>query len=138
MSKLRVGFVGITGMAKNNLNSLKEATNIDLVSVSDIKADEAKRVAKEFGVPSYTNYKRMMSRVKMDAVLMSLPHYIYPDAVRAAAKHGLHVWKEKPLARNFKEGLKMVELMEERGLKFMMGTQRRFTTWRSIPRGAFS
>ena len=128
MSKLRVGFIGITGMARNNLNGLKEAANLELVAISDINADEAKKVGKEFEVPVYKNYKRMMTSVKMDAVLMSLPHFVYPDAVKAAARRDLHVWKEKPLGRNFKEGLKLVKLMESKNLKFMLGTQRRFMT----------
>ena len=62
------------------------------------------------GVESYERYEDLIEKADIDALSLSLPHYLYPPLVKVAAERGLHVHKEKPLARNFNEGLELVEL----------------------------
>jgi predicted dehydrogenase len=62
----------------------------------------------------------------LDAVYMALPHDEYPEYVRLAAQRGLHLLKEKPLARSFDEAASLVRSFEPTGKVFMIATQRRF------------
>jgi UDP-N-acetyl-2-amino-2-deoxyglucuronate dehydrogenase len=70
----------------------------------------------------------MFSDSGIQAVVLCLPNWVYPDVIVSAAENGIHVLKEKPLGRDCKEALSFVELMEKKNLKFAVATQRRFSS----------
>ncbi|MHB0877735.1 MAG: Gfo/Idh/MocA family protein [Anaerolineae bacterium] len=127
MGNLRGGIIGIGGFGRMTLAGMLAAPNVAVVAVADYDTGLAQSKAAEIGATAYDSYERLVREAEIDALFLALPHYLYPDLIRLAADRGLHVYKEKPLARNYPEAKALVELMESRDLRFMIGTQRRWT-----------
>jgi len=127
MEKLRGGMIGIGGFGRMTLGGMVAAPNVEVVAVADYDVELARAKAEELGATAFERYEDLVQQADIDALFLALPHYLYPPLVRMAAERGLHVYKEKPLARNYAEAKELVELMESKGLRFMIGTQRRWT-----------
>jgi predicted dehydrogenase len=127
MEKLRGGIIGIGGFGRMTLAGMIEAPSVLVTAIADYDYELAQAKAQELGAKAYRTYEDLIEKAEIDALFLALPHHLYPPLVRLAAERGLHVYKEKPLARNFQEGLELVELLERKNLRFMIGTQRRWT-----------
>ena len=127
MAALRGGMIGIGGFGRMTLAGMMAAPNVEVVAIADYDRELARQTAQEIGARAYDSYEDLIGKADIEAVFLALPHYLYPPLVRQAAERGLHVYKEKPLARNYAEAKEMVELLEDKGLRFMIGTQRRWT-----------
>lgn len=127
MRKLRAGMIGIGGFGRMTLAGMLAAPSVAVVALADYDAGLARAKAAEIGATAYDSYEELVQKADIDALFLALPHYLYPPLMRLAAERGLHVYKEKPLARNYAEAKELVELMESKNLRFMLGTQRRWT-----------
>ncbi|MGQ9539442.1 MAG: Gfo/Idh/MocA family protein, partial [Candidatus Bathycorpusculaceae bacterium] len=65
----------------------------------------------------------------LDAVIISLPTHLHADCAINAVEEGKHVFLEKPLARNPKEGKEIVSAARKNGVKFMVGYPLRFVPY---------
>lgn len=74
----------------------------------------AKKFADDYKVPNYTdNIKDCVSRKDVDAVIIGLSNDMHLEAVLACAAAGKHVLCTKPLGRNAKEALQMLQAVEK-------------------------
>lgn len=103
----RVAVIGLGDIAKVHLPILRAMPEVDLCAVCD--TDAAKSALAD-GTPFYTEVNRVLQDVKPDAVHLCLPHDLHYPMAEAAAKAGVHVFCEKPLARELAEAARFVEL----------------------------
>ena len=101
--KLRTALVGVGGRGRALVNALASHPQIEITAVCDADAAVCRAAAQEFRAASYDDFARLFDKEQCDAAMISLPHYLYPDAVCAAIESGAHVLKEKPLARNLQD-----------------------------------
>lgn len=96
---VRLGFVGCGLAGIKHIEILQEMDEAEIVAVCDKRVDVAKQAAERFSIPSYyEDAVRMMEEEKIDAVAnITATAGHYPIAIEAA-KRGLHVLMEKPLA----------------------------------------
>lgn len=127
MEVLRAGIVGLGGMGKCHLNALLSCKDVELVALCDVNKSTLEKLTKELKVIGFTDFKEMFQKVKMDFVVIALPHHLHLKAVREASTKGIHILKEKPLARNYDEAKEIVKVVEKEGVKLMIATQRRYT-----------
>lgn len=138
-SKIRFGVIGCGSVSGTYLYSLKNNINSNLVAIADVDFDKAKESAKTFDVKKvYSDYREMLSREKLDAVVVCTPHYLHKEQTLAGFEKGLHVLCEKPLATNIGDIDEMIKAGEN--LKFGVMLQRRFypnsiSTREAIQRG---
>ena len=98
MSTVRIGLIGagyIGAVHARALGALKDAT---LAAVADPQQDRARALAAPTGGNAYADYREMIAREKLDAVIVATPDNAHRDACIDAAKAGLHIFVEKPLA----------------------------------------
>ena len=100
MNKVRYGIVGIGkqgyGYAKK-LYAGKDG-NAVLAAVCDKEKDRRDKAAAEMpGVKIYDNYKDMLDKNVIDAVIIDTPHYLHPTIGIEALERGLHVLSDKPI-----------------------------------------
>jgi predicted dehydrogenase len=60
-------------------------------------------------VEIYTDWREMLDRAPMDAVLICTPHHLHTEPAVAALERGLHVLVEKPMALTAEDAWSMVE-----------------------------
>ncbi len=123
---LPVAVIGVGGVGRWTLQALLQSDLVQVVGLSDRDPTVAERAGREAGVAGYGDNRSLLAETRPAAVYLAVPPPAAPDLLAACCERGIHVWKELPLARSLDEGLAMVRLMGEGGLKLAVGTQRRF------------
>ncbi len=125
--KLRIGFIGSGGIARAHMRYLQKFEDADIVAASDVNEAALKQAQDDHGVKTlYTDWKKMLSKEKLDAVSVCTPNGLHCEPTIAALKAGCHVLVEKPLAMNAKEGQKMVNAAKKAGKELVIAFQWRF------------
>ncbi len=124
--RVRVGIIGCGKIAINHVQALHGIDGVDVLAVADVDLDRARSFARTYAVPSvYPDVDAMLAS-GLDAVVVCSPHSAHEAGVLAAAKHGVHVLCEKPIAINLGEADRMVRATADAGVLFGVLFQRRF------------
>ena len=121
---LNVGLIGCGFMGRTHSNAYRKVNNFFdlgyqpvLKAICDFNGDKATAFAKQWGYESVeTDWKKLLARKDIDLVDICLPNNLHMEVAVAAAKAGKMIICEKPIARNAKEGLKMVKAVEKAGV----------------------
>lgn len=121
--------VGCGQIARQHLNAIAALEGeARLVSVVDADEERARQAAARYGAPHWsTDYAEAFARPEVEAAVLCLPHHLHAPVTIAAARAGLHVLCEKPMALNAQEAEAMVAAAEQRGVQLMIGHSRRFS-----------
>ncbi len=123
---LPVAVIGVGGFGARTLEALASLDCVRVVGVSDHDPAAAQQAGRQFDVASYIDNRSLLAETQPKAVYLAVPPPAAAEIVTACAERGIHVWRELPLARSLDEGVALVRQMEQAGLKFAVGTQRRF------------
>jgi predicted dehydrogenase len=127
MTKLRVGLIGVGGIAQSRHIPafLKLSDKVTIVGVSDVNKGTAKRVASENHIPNvYADYRDMFKDV--DAVTICTPNKFHAEITIAALEAGVHVLCEKPMAMTTAECEAMLAASEKSGKVLAIAYHYRF------------
>lgn len=125
---LEVAVIGLGSFGRLTLQGLCESDLVRVVGVADRNGELAAQVGREMKIPAYADNRSLLAETRPKAVYLATPPTASGELISACADRGIHVWKEQPLARNLDEAVAFVQRMEQVGLKFAIGTHRRFTT----------
>src|SRR5437899_11254208 len=98
--RIRFGVIGVGGMGTGHVNSLvkrAEADNIRCAAVCDVyqrRLTRAKGICQGDG---YSDYRRLLERPDIDAVLIATPDHWHSKIAIEAMEAGKHVYVEKPM-----------------------------------------
>jgi len=96
-----------------------------LVGVCDTWQDRRQRTAERVKVPGYADFREVLARDDVDAVVLAVPdHWHAPMAIRAA-KAGKDIYCEKALGISVAADQAMREAVKRYGRVFQYGPQRR-------------
>lgn len=98
---------------------MKEEEGASIVAVLD--PENAGPIARELGCDVETDLDTLYSRSDVDAVIVATPNYLHKEPVIKAAKHGVHVFCEKPVALSYQDCDEMVKVCQDHGVIFMAG-----------------
>jgi predicted dehydrogenase len=77
----------------------------------------------------------MLEKEELDLVAICTPSGVHPDQVVMAAKHGVHVMTEKPMATRWQDGVRMVKACDDAGVRlFVVKQNRRNSTLQLLKR----
>ncbi|MEM5866607.1 MAG: Gfo/Idh/MocA family oxidoreductase [Candidatus Aenigmatarchaeota archaeon] len=126
MKKVNLGVIGLGFIGKVHLRNCLNLKSARVLAAAD-SSKKALNYAKAFGVKHlFTDYHELLKLKDLDAVIVSLPTHLHAECAIAAMEMGKHVFLEKPLARNPKEGREIVSAARKNGVKFMVGYPLRF------------
>jgi len=118
-----VGIGKVTDMHTAALVNLKESRFTAVCSRSRQKAED---YASDYGVKAYTDVSEMVSKEKIDVVIILTPHPNHKDPAIAALEAGAHVLVEKPMASSLEDCDAMLEASGRTGKQIGMICQRRW------------
>ena len=122
MEKVRMAVIGLKTFGKNaHVKAIVANENAELVAVCDIVEEIARKVADEYGVDYYLDYKELLKREDLDAITIATPDQIHREIAVAAMAAGKHVLCEKPLALSVEDCKAMVAASKQYGKKLMVG-----------------
>ncbi len=127
--KIRSVIVGMGGVTRSMLRSLKEKPWHEIAAVVDISPAALARAAEDNGLPPAALYRDLDEALRAttaDVALINTPsEYHYRQAV-AALEAGVSPLVAKPLTNRFQASLAVVELARERNLRLSVGQQMRY------------
>ena len=130
--RLNVAVIGCYRRAhalRGSFGELKD--HLDVGYVCDVVKDRRDTYAASVGevmgsVPAAVNdFREILADPKVDAVFLLIPDHWHGPASWMAMKAGKHVYVEKPLAHNPREGELFLEYQNKYDSVVMMGTQQR-------------
>jgi UDP-N-acetyl-2-amino-2-deoxyglucuronate dehydrogenase len=125
-NKLRFAIVGAGVISSLHARAIKGNPEAELVALSDVIEENAKKLAVEYGIPSiYTDYREMLQRSDVDVVCLCVPSGMHAEIAIAAAQAGKHILCEKPLDTTIEKMDAMIREAREAGVKLGVIYQRR-------------
>ncbi|NCC40961.1 MAG: Gfo/Idh/MocA family oxidoreductase [Gammaproteobacteria bacterium] len=124
--KIRLAVIGCGRIATNHFGAIaKHAEDLELVAVCDTNPSVLKQQADTHGVPGYSHLPQLLTTVQPDLVALCTPSGQHPEQTICAARHGVHVMTEKPMATRWQDGVKMVKACDEAGVHLFVVKQNR-------------
>ena len=96
-----------------------------MVSVCDTDQEVLDKHIAKVGIEGYTSMLDMLKSVKIDIVVICTPSGLHSEQTILAAKHGIHVMTEKPMATRWKDGLRMVRACDNARVRLFVVKQNR-------------
>ena len=126
MKKYKFAIAGLGRIGKIHLENLLLMDQVEVVSAMDTQV-EGHQFAKKKGIDQiFNSYEQMIKESTIDAVVICSPTDTHADYVQMAAYAGIAVFCEKPLDLNLGRVLEVLKLVESKGIKLMLGFNRRF------------
>jgi predicted dehydrogenase len=124
----RIGVMGCGVVADyGHLPAIVDTPGLELAALMDPDRDRLLRIAAKFGNPPAFTDLDAFFQSGLDAVLICSPAGTHLENVQAAARYGIHVLCEKPLAMNDDEAELAIEAMEAAGKMLFTGFVYRFS-----------
>ncbi|WP_411843248.1 Gfo/Idh/MocA family protein [Salinicoccus sp. HZC-1] len=126
MSKIRLGFIGVGGIATGrHIPTFRTFDEVEITAVQDVNKERAMKVANELGIPEFfSDIQDMYPHV--DAVVICTPNKFHAPISIDAMNHGKHVLCEKPMALTTDECARMIEAEKRNGVKLHIAYHYRF------------
>ena len=122
-STLKVGVVGVGGIAKVHYPGWMESPHAELVALADINGDVLKKFGEKLGVGLlYEKPEELFANEEIDIVDICVPNRVHAPLTIAALEAGKHVICEKPLSILPEEIEAMIRARDESG-KLLMTAQ---------------
>lgn len=128
MNTIGVAIIGCGGITlQNHVPGLTLCPDAKLIALSDCNPTALQKASEQTGVKIIsTDYKTIVNRDDVHAVVVATPNYTHAEIVHAAVGAGKHVLCEKPLAMNYAEALGMYEAAERAKVRHMTAFTYRF------------
>jgi len=127
-SKICVGVIGTGRIGKLHIEHL--AQNIpeaELVAICSLDRACTETLANQFNVPKVAkDYTALLADPQIEAVLVTSATHTHVEISQAAAKAGKHIFCEKPISLDLAQIDETLAIVEEAGVKFQVGFNRRF------------
>jgi predicted dehydrogenase len=120
-----VGFIGMGRQGMSNMETFAEFPEVRIAAVSDVYEPHLRRAEETSGARAYKDFRRIMDRDDIDAVVISSPDHWHPLMTVMACEAGKDVYVEKPTSVTVTEGRSMVEAARNYGRVVQVGTQQR-------------
>ena len=119
--RLDLGIIGVANRGAANLDGVVSESIVALCDVNERYLAEAG--ARFTAAQRFVDYREMLAKVRLDAVVISTPDHTHAPATIAGLEAGLDVYCEKPLTFSVEEARQVAELARKKRAVTQMGTQ---------------
>lgn len=124
---IRLALVGAGGIGKRWGNAIQRVKGIRLLLAVDVNGAAAAAIAKNYLLcDTETDWKAILKRDDIDAVIVATPHAFLSPISLACLKAGKHVLSEKPGAVRSSDLKKAIAMAKRKNLRYMVGFNHRF------------
>src|SRR5687768_16904103 len=111
----RIAVVGAGSISAVHFTGYEKA-GAEIVAVVDVDEARARERAEPYGATVYTDMAEMLANERLDAVSIVTPPFAHAEQVMLAARHGLHIFSEKPFAMSSAQARTMLDAVEKAGV----------------------
>ena len=131
-NRIVMGAIGVGSMGTGDMRGFLRKNEVQMVAVCDVdkkNRDKAKKTVDEkYGnsdCGTYLDFRELIGRGDLDAVQLALPDQWHSIPAVAAARAGLDIHAQKPLARTVREGRAICDAVQRYGRVWQTGSQQR-------------
>jgi predicted dehydrogenase len=123
---IRTAIIGLGKMGISHCSILGAHPDVNLVAVCDSSSLVIDGFKKYSRFECFTDYKKMINTMNLDAVFIATPTKFHSEMVEYALKNNLHVFCEKPFSLNIQEAKTLSGLARKENLVNEVGYHNRF------------
>ncbi len=138
-NRISLGIIGVGGQGGAHLRLLVNEPQVRIVCICDVdgeRREQARKIVeKAYGAAAPTgtwrgcattgDFRELIARPDIDAVLIAVPDHWHALIMIAAARAGKDIYAEKPFSLTIPEGRAMVKAVQESGVVCQIGSQQR-------------
>lgn len=124
--KLKTAIVGVGKVTDLHAAALVNLPESEFTAVCGRSREKTEQYASRYGIRAYTDVSVMVSREKIDVVIICTPHPNHREPTIAALEAGANVLIEKPLASSLEDCDAMIEASRRCGKQIGLICQRRW------------
>lgn len=129
MKQIRVGMIGAGGISHIHAKHLLQLKNVIITAVVDPLAQNRRELIGKHNlreVLEFNDYKEMLEKVALDAVVICSPHTWHFVQAKDCLNACCHVLVEKPMTCSSEEAKKLMELAERKNKILQVSYQRHY------------
>jgi len=117
MKRTKIGVIGCGNISGAYFKAGLTFKNLELAACADLDPARAKAKAQEFDIPKACTVKELLADPEIDIVVNLTVPKAHAEVALAALDAGKHVYGEKPLAVNRKDGQKILAAAKAKKLR---------------------
>ena len=123
--QVQIALIGSGGMGVADATTCLTVPGVKLVAVCDLYDGRLEQAKKRWGNDIYTtkDYKEILDRKDVDAVIIATPDHWHKDISVAAMNKGKHVYCEKPMVHDISEAPAVIAAQNKNKVVFQVGSQ---------------
>src|SRR5215207_3853931 len=123
---------GIAGMSSDHVwgmgDGLAALPEVELVAGAEPYPELRQRATAQWGLPrTYESFITMLEQEELDAVLVCTDNASKAEVAEAAARRGVHVYQDKPMAATLAQAERIQRAAEEAGITLMVAYHSAFS-----------
>jgi len=126
VKRIKTGLIGCGKVADLHAAALASLPESQFTAVCGSTAEKGARFAAKYNVRGYGDFEKMLEESGVEAVCICTPHPRHAGPAVAAARRGVHVLVEKPLASSLADCDRMIAAARQTGVTLGAVSQRRF------------
>ncbi|TKJ36193.1 MAG: dehydrogenase [Planctomycetes bacterium B3_Pla] len=131
-NRIVMGAIGVGSQGTGDMRGFLSKSEVQMVAVCDVDKkhrDSAKKIVdQKYGntdCKAYLDFRELIGRGDLDAVQLALPDQWHAIPSIEAARAGLDIHGQKPLARSIREGRAICDAVHRYGRVWQTGSQQR-------------
>ena len=123
--QIQIALIGAGGMGNADLETAVTIPGVKLIAACDLYDARLEQVRKKYGADIFTtrDYKEILARKDIDAVIVATPDHWHKDIAVDAMNSGKSVYVEKPMVQNINEGQAVVDAQKKTNKVLQVGSQ---------------
>jgi predicted dehydrogenase len=123
--QVQIALIGAGGMGNADADTCTQIPGVRLVAVCDLYDGRLEAARKKFGSDIYVtrDYREILGRKEIDAVIVATPDHWHRDISIEAMQQGKAVYCEKPMVHEISEGPLVIEAQKKYNAIFQVGSQ---------------
>ena len=111
----KVGLIGCGHIAETYFRAHKYFNNFKIIKCADVKSQAAKKCAKTYRIQA-VSVNELLKDKKVEIILNLTPPKVHYQIAKKSLLNGKHVYSEKPLAINLKDGKELIKISKRKKL----------------------
>lgn len=128
-NRLTVGILGTGNMGRQLGLRLLQQPEIEVTAICGTSLAKAQALQNDLqaaGTASFDEFDRMLAERPPQALFVCIPPFAHAGQVEKAARQGIHLFLEKPIAYDLARAEAMVDAIEQSGVVSQVGYHMRF------------
>ncbi|MFZ0337020.1 MAG: Gfo/Idh/MocA family oxidoreductase [Terracidiphilus sp.] len=123
---IQIALIGAGGQGQGDTRTAVQVPGVKLVAVADCYNGRLEHCKELWGSDVFTtrDYREILARKEIDAVIVATPDHWHKQAVVDALNAGKDVYCEKPMIHLYSDGPEMIQTAQATGRILQVGSQR--------------